>query len=215
MEPYSPASYLMLAVLLIAWCALHSAMISIPVTEYLRRHLRERYRFYRLLFNVVAVLTLIPVALFAYSLRIQPIFSWDGYLRIGQLLLLGTALLLFYLGGRQYDAGSFLGIRQIRERDWSKAITLSGKLNTSGILGITRHPWYLGGMLLIWARPLDISALLVNAILTAYLIVGSFLEEKKLAREFGEQYRAYQRQVSMLIPYKWLASRIGSRSRRI
>jgi len=44
----------------------------------------------------------------------------------------------------------------------------------------------------------------MNLILTSYLIVGTYLEEKKLVREFGENYRNYQKKVSMLIPYTWL-----------
>jgi protein-S-isoprenylcysteine O-methyltransferase Ste14 len=40
------------------------------------------------------------------------------------------------------------------------------------------------------------------------LIVGTCLEEKKLIREFGEKYIAYQKRVSMLIPYRWLRSKI-------
>ena len=88
------------------------------------------------------------------------------------------------------------------------AITDTGQLDTSGVLGITRHPWYLATMLLIWARQMDISAIIVNVIFTAYLIVGTYLEEKKLAGEFGENYRNYQKKVPMLIPHAWLKERI-------
>ena len=63
-------------------------------------------------------------------------------------------------------------------------------------------------MLLIWARQLDISVIFINVILTSYLIVGTYLEEKKMIREFGEKYLTYQKRVSMLIPYKWLKSKI-------
>jgi protein-S-isoprenylcysteine O-methyltransferase Ste14 len=40
------------------------------------------------------------------------------------------------------------------------------------------------------------------------LIVGTWLEEKKLIEEFGEKYLAYQKRVSMLLPYKWLKLKI-------
>jgi protein-S-isoprenylcysteine O-methyltransferase Ste14 len=129
-------------------------------------------------------------------------------MRIGQALLLGIAVLLFFLGGRHYDARQLVGIKQIREGTSNKVITDTGELDTSGVLGITRHPWYLATILLIWARQLDVSAILVNVILTSYLIVGTYLEEKKLIREFGEKYLAYQKRVSMLIPYKWLKLKI-------
>ena len=129
-------------------------------------------------------------------------------MRIGQVIILGLTVLLFFLGGRHYDAFQFLGIKQIQEGTSNKVITATGELDTSGILGITRHPWYLAAILFIWARQLDLSGILVNIILTAYLIVGTYLEEKKLIKEFGEKYLAYQKRVSMLVPYKWLKSKI-------
>lgn len=127
-------------------------------------------------------------------------------MRIGQVLLLVVAILLFFFGGRHYDVSQLLGIKQIKEGTSNKAITDSGELDSSGVLGITRHPWYLATILLIWARQLDASAIFINVILTSYLIVGTYLEEKKLVREFGEKYLVYQKSVPMLIPYKWLRS---------
>ena len=208
LEPIDFTTYIMLSLLVAAWCVLHSAMISITVTEYLRKHLGQAFRFYRLFFNLISFLTLIPVALFAYSIKTQPVFQWDGYLRLGQILIIGTAILLFYLGGRNYDPLVLLGIKQIRAGAANKALTDSGDLDTSGILSITRHPWYLAAILIIWARQLDVSAIIVNVIFTSYLVVGTYLEEKKLVKEFGEKYLAYQKKVSMLVPYKWLKAKI-------
>ena len=129
-------------------------------------------------------------------------------MRIGQVLLIGVAVLLFFLGGRQYDARQFLGITQIKRGTPNRVISDTGALETAGVLGITRHPWYLASILLIWARQMDLSVIGVNLILTSYLIIGSYLEERKLIREFGEKYLAYRKQVSMLIPYKWLKFKI-------
>jgi protein-S-isoprenylcysteine O-methyltransferase Ste14 len=47
--------------------------------------------------------------------------------------------------------------------------------------------------------------ILMNLVLTGYFLVGAILEEKKLLAEFGEEYRGYQRDVSMLFPFKWLS----------
>jgi hypothetical protein len=47
-----------------------------------------------------------------------------------------------------------------------------------------------------------------NVILTSSLIVGTYLEEKKLIGEFGERSLTCQKRVSMLIPYQWLKSKI-------
>jgi len=208
MELINYNNYLVLSFLTIAWCVLHSAMISVSVTEYFKKNLGPRFRFYRLFFNLVAILTLIPVAIYASSIRTEAIFHWNGYMRIGQALLLVMAAVLFLLGGRHYDVRLLLGIKQMREGTSSQLITDTDELDTSGVLGITRHPWYLASILLIWARPLDVSGLFVNVILTSYLIVGTYLEEKKLTREFGEKYINYQKSVPMLVPYKWLKSKI-------
>ena len=83
----------------------------------------------------------------------------------------------------------------------------SGKLDTSGILGKTRHPWYLAAILLIWSREFDFSTVLTNFVLTIYLSVGTILEERKLLIEYGQEYREYQRNVSMLFPFKWFIKR--------
>ena len=204
MESIDFSKYLILSLLLILWCVLHSAMISIAVTEYVKKRLGSNYRFYRVFFNLISILTLIPVALFAHSAQTPAIFQWSGYMRLGQALIFGFAVLFFFLGWRHYDIRQVIGIKQIREGTADRAITETGELDTSGVLGMTRHPWYLATMLLIWARQMDVAAIIVNVILTSYLIVGTYLEEKKLLREFGENYRNYQNKVSMLIPFNWL-----------
>lgn len=208
MESIDLTKYLILALLLILWCILHSAMISVSVTEYVKKRWGSNYRFYRLFFNLIAILTLIPVAQIAYSVQTRAIFQWNGFMRFGQLLILGLAVWFLFRGGRHYDIRQLIGIKQIREGTADMAITETGELDTSGVLGMTRHPWYLATLLLIWARQMDVSAIIVNVILTVYLIVGTYLEEQKLVREFGESYSSYQRKVSMLIPYKWLKSKI-------
>jgi methanethiol S-methyltransferase len=208
MEPISNLKYVILSLLVIAWCILHSAMISASVTEYLHQRLGKTFRFYRLFFNVVSILTLLPVILYAASVQTEPIIHWKGYRLIIQTILLGVAALLFFLGAFRYDGAQFLGLKQIREGNSKKGISDSGELDTLGVLSIMRHPWYLASLLLIWARELDLSTILVNVILSLYLMVGIYLEEKKLIRAFGEKYRAYQKRVPMLIPYKWLKSKI-------
>jgi protein-S-isoprenylcysteine O-methyltransferase Ste14 len=125
-----------------------------------------------------------------------------------QVFLLAIVVLLFFAGARHYDMLQFLGLRQIRRGISHSALTETGKLDTTGILGITRHPWYLGTILLIWARGFDVSALITNIILTIYLVVGTVLEERKLLIEYGEDYRRYRENVSMLIPFKYLKSMI-------
>ena len=196
----------MLAVLWIIWCALHSSMISVTATGYLKRWLGTRFRIYRLIFNLVALVSVIPVMVYEQWLRGPILFRWEGFLILFQVILLISALLLFLAGARHYDLLQFSGLRQIKTGSSHNTLTETGELDTTGILDITRHPWYLGGILIIWTRDIDISALVTNIILTLYFIVGTVLEERKLLIEYGDDYRRYQEKVSMLIPIKWLLS---------
>jgi protein-S-isoprenylcysteine O-methyltransferase Ste14 len=198
--------YLLLAALWIAWCSLHSVLISIGVTRYLKSRLGEKFRFYRLAYNATALATLLPLWWYSRSLQSQPVFT-SGALRAFQLTLFGFAMALFVAGSRHYDALQFLGIRQLRDGNSSVVLTGSNRLNTRGILGVVRHPWYLGGMAFVWAvGELDYPNLVTNLILTLYLIIGAILEERKLLLEFGDEYRKYRRRVSMFFPYKWVRS---------
>jgi protein-S-isoprenylcysteine O-methyltransferase Ste14 len=197
----------LLALMWLVWCFLHSALISIRVTGYLKRRLGDRFRYSRLAYNMFSLVTLVPVALYAYSIASEPLFSWEGYWRVLQALLLAASLFLFLAGARHYDGLSFLGLRQLRSRSSCVGLTETCGLDTKGIMGVVRHPWYAGGMMIIWARGLDVSAIVTNVILTGYFIVGSFLEERKLSAEFPDAYREYQQKVSMLFPYRWLKSK--------
>jgi len=200
--------YILLALAWTAYCTLHSAMISETATGFLKRRLGDSFRFYRLFFNSVAVLTLIPVLLYAHSLRQEAIFHWEGVWLVPRYLLLACGILLVVAGGRHYDFHQFIGIRQLRGAS-SGGLAAGGGIDSSGVLGLVRHPWYTAVVLLLWAGDLDTAALVGNTVLTVYIVVGTLLEERKLVHEFGDAYRSYQREVSMFVPLKWIRRRLA------
>ena len=204
---------LLLALLSALWCALHSLLIHPPVTAWLRRRLGDAFRFYRIAYNLFALLTLLPLLAYARSMQGPVWFDWSGPWRVPQALMLGTGVLLFLLGARRYDARRFLGLAQLKEQDAGGGLARSGALDTGGILGVVRHPWYSGLLLVLWARPLADADLVLNTVFSAYLVIGARLEERKLIAEFGERYRAYQREVSMLVPLRWLRRRLTGSGR--
>ena len=144
--------YIILAALWSSWCFLHSALISLRVIAYLKRRFGDRFRYYRFMYNYFALVTLVPVALYAYSIRSEPLFSWQGYWSFMRGVLLVASLFLFLAGGRHYDGLAFLGVRQLKKRDSCIGLTETCALDTKGILGVVRHPWYAGGMMIIWAQ---------------------------------------------------------------
>ena len=200
--------YLLLALAWTAYCTLHSAMISESATGFLKRRLGDRFRFYRLFFNSIAMLTLIPVLWYAHSLRQDAIIRWEGVWLVPKYLLLACGILLVVAGGTHYSLGQFVGISQLRGAS-SRGIATGGGIDSGGVLGLVRHPWYTAVVLLLWAGDLDMSALVSNGVLTIYIVVGTLLEERKLVHEFGDAYSSYQARVSMFVPLKWIRSRIA------
>jgi protein-S-isoprenylcysteine O-methyltransferase Ste14 len=60
---------------------------------------------------------------------------------------------------------------------------------------------YLALIIYLWMQTFRVVDIIVNIILTIYVIIGTILEEKKLILEFGEAYKQYQKKVPMLIPF--------------
>ena len=65
----------------------------------------------------------------------------------------------------------------------------------------SRHPLYLFLIFLIWACPvLTLDRLIFNIMWTFWIVIGTYLEDRDLHREFGSQYLEYSSRVPMLIP---------------
>ena len=140
--------------------------------------------------------------MYHFSLPEVVFWDWPGAWLLLKFVMYIAAFILFYSGYLAYDLQYVLGLKQIRELSAGRnGETMDFK--TSGILEYVRHPWYSGGILLVWALGYisDVS-LVIKVILTAYFIIGTKLEEKKLVAEIGEPYRQYCRRVPMLIPWK-------------
>jgi protein-S-isoprenylcysteine O-methyltransferase Ste14 len=175
----------------------------------MKKKLGNEFRFYRLFYNAFSLGTLISLVSYSMSIRQAPFFRWEGDLVIVRYLLVATSLSLFVAGARHYSLSQLFGIRQIKTGAGGQPIPEVDTFDASGILGMVRHPWYIAGILLVWAGDLSLSTLLINLVISGYFIIGTFLEERKLLLEFGDRYREYQRNVSMFLPYKWVKGKIA------
>jgi len=201
-------NYILLSILWIVWCVIHSALTSITVTDLFKRAMGDKYRFYRFFFNTFSVATFVPLAMYSRLFTTEPLFTWEGYMHIIRYCFIVLAAGLLLAGAHHYSILQFLGIQQILQKRFGISMTESGEFDSSGILSVVRHPWYLAVFILLWARDLDSVRITVNAVLSVYLLIGTLLEERKLVLEFGDKYKLYQRQVSMFIPLKWLRSKL-------
>ncbi len=194
--------YFLIASLWIAYCLLHSFLVSTSFTNLLTRLLKKYYAFYRIFFVSFSLALLIPLIRYTdqFDNNIIMIYSppWNI---VRYILLLGSLSVFFWAFFFDYDSLSFFGIRQILNFGKEKKINPSEDLKKSGLLGVVRHPMYFALIIALWCSTFTVANVIVNIILTIYVIMGTIIEEKKLILEFGDAYVRYQQEVPMLIPF--------------
>jgi protein-S-isoprenylcysteine O-methyltransferase Ste14 len=198
--------WLILSVLL--WGYLHSLLASHKVKELFVRQFGVRAaRYYRLLYNLFAGLSFLPILGIAAltpdrRLYLVPM-PWSVLMIVGEAL----ALFALFAGLRQTDLWELLGLRQVADSESSKSPggpleTVQGRLVTSGLYRYVRHPLYSAGLAFIWLLPLmTVNVLAINLALTVYVGIGAFFEERKLRRDFGQAYADYAAVTPMFVPF--------------
>ena len=149
---------------------------------------------YRLGYNILSLL-LFSWVMFAWPHPPVLYFVPGAWGPLCYLLQICVAALLCRCAA-QLDLREFLGF---------KKRTATGneptKLIQSGCYGRVRHPQYTLCIAFLVLNPVMTGRWLALTILsTAYFVIGAFLEEKRLLKELGEEYRQYRERVPMFVP---------------
>ncbi|MBN2115120.1 MAG: isoprenylcysteine carboxylmethyltransferase family protein [Anaerolineales bacterium] len=182
--------------LIVLWGIVHSLLASLGFKNHLRRSLGNGFmKFYRLLYNIFAVLSFAPILYLMISLPDRILYAlpspWSYLMWAGQAI----SVLLLFIAVLQTDVLSFVGLRQLVEE------AEESDLITSGLYRFVRHPLYTFSLLILWLSPaMTVNTFVVYMALTIYLVLGAMFEERKLLREFGQQYVEYKAITPMLIP---------------
>lgn len=166
----------------------HSFLASMRVKKYFSETLPHLYPYYRILYNVIAILGLgvllvfsLPLASLATNTLIGPVITSIGFI-------------LIILAFRAFNLREFLGFQPETQSE----------LVVSGMYRFVRHPLYFGTLIFIAGLYLLFptkSMLFVLIISYVYIWIGSRLEEQKLRDLYRESYTAYAQKVKSLIPY--------------
>jgi protein-S-isoprenylcysteine O-methyltransferase Ste14 len=175
----------------------HSILAATRLKQWARRVFGAwGERGYRLLYNLLALITFLPVLVIAMQpspLLYQIRMPW----LVLTLTLQGLALAALGVGVLQTGALSFLGIRQLFKKTPPPSRFIAG-----GLYRYVRHPLYTAGLLLMACFPtMTLNLLVLFTALALYVLIGIWFEERKLLVEFGEVYARYQRSTPMLIPW--------------
>ncbi len=183
----------------IIWCFFHSLLAAQGVERRIKRVMGGQARWYRLGYNLFAVVSIVPPLVLEKSFSTGLAVDWGGLETVRVVIFWGALALLLWVM-RIYDLRDFVGIKLAAEPE---------KLVTTGPLSIVRHPIYAIAYVLIWTRPLTDTAIISSAVLTFYLIVGTWLEERKLEARFGEAYEEYRKKTPALFPWKLALGKLG------
>lgn len=192
---------LLLLILWMVYFGLHSWTASLGFKKIVFLRWPAFKDWYRLTYNMFSTLTLLPPLVLMIVWKTEPVIDWSGLTTWVLNAIALAALVLFYLSTRYYDMKEFLGTCVL-----VKSSGIHHEHQTfclSPFHRFVRHPWYFFGLLLIWTRNMDLMQLVSSLAMTLYLVVGSYLEERKLVLEYGEMYRRYQQKVPGLIPLPW------------
>ncbi|WP_288071158.1 isoprenylcysteine carboxylmethyltransferase family protein [Hydrotalea sp.] len=187
-------------ILMIAWllfATIHSLTASLQFKRIMQKCMRQWFPYYRLLYALFALFSMSGILYYQFHIPAKPI-ALHQYIRYTFGMLMGVAgLVLMSITIRKY----FFYLSGI-DVFWKKK--KEAHLDTTGIHQFVRHPLYLGTLLFVWAwflfSPL-VTNLITCIMISLYIWIGMYFEEKKLVQEFGAEYISYQQRVPMIIPF--------------
>jgi protein-S-isoprenylcysteine O-methyltransferase Ste14 len=163
--------------------------------------------YYRLLYNAFGFLTAGVAVYLILQIPDVPLWSAPPWLRWP---MHGMELLGAYVGIRAFrifDVREFLGVKQASRHVRGKKVEGDAegirinRLVTTGVYGLTRNPMYLGGILIFSFWPyVTRNRLAVCALADAYFVFGALVEERRMLKRFGLEYRRYKEEVPLLLP---------------
>ncbi|WP_258105374.1 NnrU family protein [Marinoscillum sp. MHG1-6] len=178
--------------LIIGW-TVYLGLHSVFAAEGVKRRIPLGEQAYRLIYSTMSTIGLIVlIGLMAVS---KSVYFYEQtfvtkYLGLG----LGVwGVMLMVAAFREISLKSFLGVHPAENKG----------LVTTGIHAKVRHPIYSGGLLILLGMLISVPSNIVLvsiACICAYLPIGIHFEEKKLLKDFGDDYREYRKQVKAIIP---------------
>lgn len=190
----------------LAWAAF-AVFHSVTVSEGYERRVRRLLGveafdgYHRLAFTVYSILAFILLLLYVRAVPDYPFYRLEGIPRLlsHAVQLGGFAFLLW----TPWDLKEFLGFRQWERHraGGSPGGGQPGRLFTGKAYGVVRHPLYLGCSVILLFHPVQTrNGALSVAMAVLYFYVGTFFEERRLLKKFGDAYRAYQEKVPRFLP---------------
>jgi len=191
------SNFWLILVLGLVFGVVHSTLASSLVKSFAVRVFGQKgSRYYRLFFVITAAITSLAYFAPALLLKDAPLYQIPLPWRYLTLLIQLGAGILAIVALFQTSLLHFSGLSALMG-----GASVPDRLITNGFYRYTRHPIYLFSLILFWLFPVMTWNRLALAIgVTVYTLIGSLLEERRLAAQFGQEYLDYKRRTPWLIP---------------
>ncbi|MCU7966425.1 MAG: hypothetical protein KZQ74_04380, partial [gamma proteobacterium symbiont of Bathyaustriella thionipta] len=108
-------SYLVVIGVFLAYFVLHTLTASISMKQWVAERWPEIMPWYRLAFNALAIILLIPLLVVMFYFPGEPLWSWHGMGFYLTSALAVAAFIGFFYSLKYYDLSEFWGTRQLKE----------------------------------------------------------------------------------------------------
>lgn len=185
----------------------HSMLASEKIKVFIRKNFGKRIAFYRIGYNLFSVVGLYLIwdtaphpSLQIYTLP-QP---YDYLVLIPQFLaLIGMIWCFKYISFRQFTGLNQID-RYLKNQYSDDELDENYTLRIEGPYKYSRHPIYFFSIIfLLFRAEMNLFYLTMLIVFTAYFYIGSYYEEKKMVRLFGDDYRNYQKKIPRIFPIKF------------
>lgn len=187
--------------IMLAWAAyglIHSLLAAPAVKNKLRMAMGNWYKYYRLVYSLIAIVLLLLLMVWQVSLP-SPALWHSGLAN----QIPGATLALIGFSGMTICLKKYL----VSPEGFAD-LFFEGKkpdLQKNGLHGMVRHPLYLSTFIFLIGFFLMfpfLSVLEAVVVIIVYTVLAIPLEEKKLVELYGEEYLRYREQVPALLP-RW------------
>lgn len=174
----------------------HSIMVRKRFKKWLGHFLPEMY--HAACYGMASAVTLLMVLIFWQKTSILLAHAEGMVFALMRALFL-LCMAGFFWAAKSIDSLDALGVDLLIGKKPNKP----QKIVARGPYRWSRHPIYLFVIIIIWVCPvMTVDRLIFNILWSVWIVMGTFLEDRDLHKEFGSQYLEYSSRVPMLIPYR-------------
>ena len=130
-----------LLILWIMYCIIHSLLAEIMVKNYIQNFMGPKFKYYRPVYSIFALVTLALLLWFQYSIGSPWLFAITIYAYLPGIIagLTGLSIMIICINKYFYEMSGLQAIQNSQSKN---------TLQQSGLHKYVRHPLYLGTLLL-------------------------------------------------------------------